>query len=337
MPFRDVLGQPHAIETLRRGLARGKLHHALLFAGPDGVGKELAAFSVACAIVCTNPSAEGPGEGCGTCGACHRATTFSSEGAAVPIHPDVVIVSRGLYPKDVLGRSTDEKTDISVDQIRRVVLERISLGPHEAPQRVVIVRSCDEMSVGAANALLKTLEEPPPHTRFILLTSRPGELLPTIRSRTQLVRFAPLTDELVVDILVRRGIERSRAEAVAFLAGGSVSVALALADPPSADARTAAVEALRHAVDGTLESLVELTSSYSNTSDARVELRDQLVALAADAAGDVRRLVLGGELGRPVDLALARREAAMALTEALERNANVPLALEAAWLHLRRR
>ncbi len=330
MPFRDVLGQQHAIETLRRGLARGKLHHALLFAGPEGVGKELAAFALVSAIVCTSA----PGEGCGTCAACHRATTLSDGSPAVPLHPDVVIVGRGLYPKEVLGRSTDEKTDISVDQIRRVVLSKINLPPHEAPQRIVIVRAADEMSVGAANALLKTLEEPPPHTRFVLLTSKPGELRPTIRSRTQLVRFAPLTDELVERILVARGVEASRAARLAPLSGGSVEAGLALADPRASEARTAAVDALRRAVDAPTAELVETTSGYANTGEARAELREQLTALAAEEAGEVRRLVLDGADARAIDRALSRRDAAVALVESLEKNANVPLALEAEWLKL---
>lgn len=329
MPFRDVLGQPHAIETLRRGLSRGKLHHALLFAGPEGVGKELAAFAVAQAIVCS----VAPGEGCGECAACHRA--LPADG--IPLHPDVVLVARGLYGRDVLGRSTEEKTDISVDQIRRVVLDRINLTPHEAPQRIVIVRAADELSPGAANALLKTLEEPPAHTRFILLSARPGELLPTIRSRTQLIRFAALTDELVEKILVGRGVEAEKAKRLAPLAAGSASIGMILADPQTADARLHAVETLRAAAMGPLPLALEATSSYANTGEARAELREHLAAFVAEEAGEVRRLVLEGGNDRDVDRALARRDIAVALVESLEKNANVPLALEASWLHLRRR
>jgi DNA polymerase-3 subunit delta' len=333
MPFRDVLGQPHAIETLRRGLARGKLHHALLFTGPEGTGKELAAFAVACAIVCKVE----PGEGCGTCKDCHRATTVSNDAPHVPLHPDVVVVARGLYPREVLGRSTEEKTDISVDQVRRVVLEKIALPPHEAPQRVVIVRDADQMSPGAANALLKTLEEPPAHTRFVLMTSRPGELLPTILSRTQLVRFAPLSDELVERVLVEKKIEAPLAKDLARLSGGSVEVALALADPESADDRKRAVEILRNAARGPLPELLEATSSYANTGEGRVALKDHLAALAAEEAAEVRKLVLEGGDDRALEKALHRREVAVALTESMEKNANVPLALEAAWLQLHRR
>lgn len=332
MPFRDVVGQAHAIETLRRGLARGRLHHALLFFGPDGVGKELTAFALACAVTCERA----PGEGCGECPSCHKVLGRSSEGSPVPLHPDVVIVERGLYPKDVLGRSTDEKTDISVDQIRRVVLERVTFAPHEARERIVIVRRAEEMSTGAANALLKTLEEPPGHTRFVLLSSRPGELLSTIRSRTQPLRFAPLLDEQVVSILMGRGVDPARAKAAAELAGGSVEAAEALADPERTDARTQAVEALRKAAAGPLHEALAATSEYGNAGEDRRVLAEHLAALQTREAIELRRLVLEGVDDDRVDAAIARFTTAQSVTAALDRNANVPLALESAWLKLRR-
>jgi len=343
MPFGDVLGQPHAIETIRRGLSRGRLHHALLFVGPDGVGKELAAFSLACALVCTSKR----GEGCGSCPACHRALSSSVEGAEdhssrVPLHPDVVVVERGLYPKEVLGRTTDEKTDISVDQIRRVVLERANLPPHEASQRIVIVRRPEEMSPGAANALLKTLEEPSQHTRFVLLTARPGELLPTILSRTQPVRFAPLADDLVERILVTKGIEPSLAKDVSKLASGSVETGMLLADPERSAERARAVAALRTAAKGPQSALLEVTTSYANSGDDRRRLHEHLTALVSLEATEIRRALMSpsstsAATDAEIDAALSRHEAAMKVIDALDHNANVPLALEASWLPLPRR
>ncbi len=343
MPFRDVLGQDLALETIRRGLARGRLHHALLFVGPEGVGKELTAFGLACAVTCERE----PGEGCGTCPTCHRVLTVSSEGARVPLHPDVVVVERGLYGKEILGRSTDEKTDISVDQVRRVVLEKINFAPHEARERIVIVRHAEEMSAGAANALLKTLEEPPGHTRFVLLTSRPGELLSTIRSRTQPIRFALLRDEVVEKILLARGVEPSLARQSAELAGGSVEVADALADPSQSEERTQAVEALRRASQGPLHEALEITSSYGNSGEDRRLLAGHLAALQTSEAIELRKLVLAGARGGAegadaarddarIDAALARFATARAVEATLDRNANVPLALESGWLKLRR-
>lgn len=306
--------------------------------GPDGVGKELAAFGLACAVTCERE----PGEGCGTCPTCHRALTTSSEGARVPLHPDVVVVERGLYGKEVLGRSTDEKTDISVDQIRRVVLEKINFGPHEARERIVIVRRAEEMNAGAANALLKTLEEPPGHTRFVLLTSRPGELLPTIRSRTQPIRFSLLRDDVVEKILLARGVDPVLAKQSAELAGGSVEVADALADPAQSEERTRAVEALRRASQGPLHEALAITSSYGNSGEDRRLLAEHLAALEASEAIELRKLVLaaardpGPENEARIDAAIARFVTARAVEATLERNANVPLALESAWLKLRK-
>lgn len=330
MPFADVLGQPLAVSALKRGVSSDRLHHALLFVGPDGVGKELTAFALACAVVCT----DAPKQGCGKCAACRRALSRSEGG--VPLHPDVVLVERGLYPKEVLGRSTDEKVDVSVDQIRRVVLEKMAIPPNEAPQRVVIVRRAEELSVAAANALLKTLEEPPSHTRFVLLTSHPGELLPTIRSRTLPLRFAPLADAVVERILVADGVDASRAREIAALAGGSVEIARELADPRAAEARNNAVETFRRAARAPLAELLEATSDYANTSDDRERLRADLSAFLAAEATELRRLVRTNAPSSDVDAILCRHAAATEVTAALEKNANVPLTLEAVWTRFAR-
>src|SRR5262249_53466545 len=148
-----------------------------------------------------------------------------------PVHPDVVVVERGLYAPQSIGRRTPETQDISIDQIRTLVLARSAFAPHEGRAKVFIVRRAEELSVSAANALLKTLEEPGARTHFILLSSQPEALLPTILSRTQRVRFAPLPDELVAELAATSGIEVSRAREVTRLAGGSVQAAILLADP----------------------------------------------------------------------------------------------------------
>src|SRR5687767_11606133 len=110
MGFGDILGQAPAVETLRRALAAGRLHHAYRFEGPRGVGKELAAFALAQALVCEVDGAAG----CGKCGACRRAVTFTTEEPHVPLHPDVVVVERGLY-KGVLGSGGSEATGIGIE------------------------------------------------------------------------------------------------------------------------------------------------------------------------------------------------------------------------------
>ncbi|HEV8550435.1 MAG TPA: DNA polymerase III subunit delta', partial [Polyangiaceae bacterium] len=189
VPFADVLGQEPAVRTLERALAAGKVHHAYRFEGPAGVGKELLAFALAQTLVCER----GGAAACGQCSACRRAVSLSGEEPRVPLHPDVVLLGRGLY-RSVLGSGASEATGISVEQVRRIVLARVGFPPHEGRALVFIVRDADEITVQAANALLKTLEEPHARTHFILLTSRPSRLLDTIRSRSLPVRFAPLSD-----------------------------------------------------------------------------------------------------------------------------------------------
>jgi DNA polymerase III subunit delta' len=218
MPFSDILGQEPALQTLYRALDTGHVHHAYRFEGPDGVGKEKAAFALAQALVCE----KGGARACGECSACQRALKISEEEPRVPAHPDVVLIERGLYRGRI---SANEATGISIEQVRRIVLERAGYRPHEGRALVFIVRAAEELTVSAANALLKTLEEPGPSTHFILLTSRPNRLLDTIRSRTLPVRFSPLSDALVASILLSKGLDPK----VAPLAQGSVALALELA------------------------------------------------------------------------------------------------------------
>jgi len=216
--FSHILGQEPAVQTLTRALDSGHVHHAYRFEGPAGVGKERAAFALAQALVC---EAGGP-RACEKCSACQRALRISEEEPQVPAHPDVILLQRGLYRGRI---SANEATGISIEQVRRMVLERIGYGPHEGRARVFIVRDADELTVSAANALLKTLEEPGQGTHFVLLTSRPNRLLDTIRSRTLPVRFSPLPDALVAQILQAKGLDPK----VAAVAQGSVALALDLA------------------------------------------------------------------------------------------------------------
>ncbi len=243
MAFEHVFGQPSAVATLSRALARGRVHHAYRFEGPDGVGKELLALAFAQALVCT----AGVVLGCERCDACRRATTKSTRPPEVPLHPDVIFVGRALYPAELIG-GKKEASEISVEQIRRVVLSRAAYPPHEARHQVVIIRGAEELSSNAANALLKTLEEPRSGMHFVLLTSQPEVLLDTIKSRTLPVRFGPLPDDVLRTILLARGVPEERVAELSALAGGRASLALELADPERSAAREAFVQGLLEAM-----------------------------------------------------------------------------------------
>ena len=326
MPFSKILGQVTATETLTRALESGKVHHAYRFEGPDGVGKEMAAFALAQCLQCTQPSAKSLA--CGTCSACRRVITLSEEAPQVPKHPDVLLVERGLYPAAILGADSAETSTINLPQIRKIVLGRVGYRPHEGRALVIIIRRADEMNANAANALLKTLEEPPERTHFLLLTSRPHRLLNTIRSRTLAVRFAPLSDGTLETILERHGVSKS----VIALAGGSASLALALADEQGLADKQCFVDAMSNGLNA--PDLAQGLSQLDLKGSDRLELREQLGWFAQHLAKIARELLV--EAPEESERNARRYPIVLATMAELERNANPALAVEALVTRLRR-
>ena len=321
MPFSEVLGQETAVRTLTRALETGHVHHAYRFEGPEGVGKERAAFAFAQSLVCERGSLA-----CGECSACRRAVTLSEEDPRVPLHPDVVLVQRGLYKGLLAGSS--ETMGVGIEQIRKVVLGRAGYPPHEGRALVFIVRDADELTQQAANALLKTLEEPSPNTYFVLLTSRPNRLLDTIRSRTLPVRFAALPNAVVASILKARGLD----EKVANLAQGSAGLALLLADPERQQEREAFVKgALSALADKDLMGALSFADSHRGD---RRELGELLGYFAQELSTLAKRAV-ESEPDRALHLAEQHALVLSAMQE-LERNVAPALTLEAMMVRLRR-
>jgi len=172
MPLRDIRGHRRLIELLARSIERGALPPASIFAGPSGVGKRATALAVAQLINCQSPvsSPQSPvPDACGTCAACSR--------IARGVHPDVLVVEPG------------DSGNIKMEPIRDAI-DRTGFKPFEGRRRVVIIDEADALVPGAQSALLKTLEEPPPSSIFILVTARPDALLPTVRSRCIRLWFA---------------------------------------------------------------------------------------------------------------------------------------------------
>ncbi len=164
--WESITGQASAVAQLRAAIARGRVPHSYLFSGPAGAPLVEAALALAAARNCH----VAPGEGCDVCDSCAKIATG--------IHPDVVTLVREGAAQIV-----------PIESVRTQVLGRVGIPPHEADVRVFIVEEATAMAPPAANALLKTLEEPPPQTSFVLCTTAPEQLLPTIRSRCQRVRF----------------------------------------------------------------------------------------------------------------------------------------------------
>jgi DNA polymerase-3 subunit delta' len=317
-----VLGQDTAITTLRRALARSRVHHAYLFDGADGVGKERTAFGLAQALVCERRQ---PGEenACGECSACIRSAP-KGDGTKRPLHPDIIVIERGLYEPTQIGRRTPETQDISIDQVRTLVLTRAAFGPHEGRAKVFVIRRADELSTSAANALLKTLEEPGDKTHFILLSSQPDSLLSTIRSRTQRLRFAPLSDAIVTRLLTERGVEPSKAEEIARLAGGSVDSAIAISDPEATEERSAFVTRALAAIDAPgLGPALDLAEEAKKT---KADLALRIAALANALAERASANAAKGD--DRCDADAARYKLALAAIRQLDANGSAQLVVE---------
>jgi DNA polymerase-3 subunit delta' len=321
MSFAHVLGQEPAVRTLEQALAAGKVHHAYRFEGPAGVGKGLLALAFARALLCEAPTPLA----CETCLACKRASTFSEADPPLPAHPDLLIVERGLY-RSVLGGA--EASGISIEQIRKIVLSRVGFAPHEGRAVVCLVRGADELTTSAANALLKTLEEPPARTFFVLITSRPSRLLDTIRSRTLPVRFGPLPEASIAQLLAARGLDPK----LAPLAQGSMEQALSLSDTEAFAEREAFAEAVLAGL-----SAPDLAAALAFAEKQKLE-RPELIGLLGHLAQVLAlraREVVGSapELARKL---AARYEHVLDAVADLERNVGPQLALEALMARLRR-
>ena len=239
-----VRSQDTAVQVLRRAIAAGSVHHAYLFEGPGGVGKELAALGLAQALICER-RAPGAADACGACSACLRAHVTEDR---VTRHPDITFIERALYEPQRIGRRTPESQDISIDQVRTLVLARAAFGPHEGRAKVFIVRRAEELGTSAANALLKTLEEPGDRTHFILLSAQPADLLATVRSRTMRLRFGSLPEATVKALLLEGGKDEDVATRAAALSGGTMEEALLSADPELVAVRDAFVSQLLGAI-----------------------------------------------------------------------------------------
>ena len=229
MRFGAVRGHATIRRLLARAVVRGRLPPSLVLSGPDGVGKRQVAVGLAellnCEAVPEAGEAAGVPESCGACRTCRRI----ARGA----HADVIVLAPG------------DTGTIKVESVREVVA-RAAFRPFEGRRRVVVVDDADRLVPEAQNALLKTLEEPPPASVFLLVTHRPHLLLPTVRSRCPEIRFGGLAADEVADVLVGEcGVAPEAAPVVAASAGGSVARALETGSDEYLQARDSAAAALR--------------------------------------------------------------------------------------------
>jgi DNA polymerase III subunit delta' len=194
--FRDIIGQDRALLLLQKALAESRLSHAYLFHGLSGVGKKFTAVQFIKTLYCPVSALDA----CDACTTCHRIATGN--------HPDVIHI-------------TADDTTIKIEQIR-AVQRRLSYKPYENQRTTVLIESCELLSPPAANALLKTLEEPQPDALLLLLTSKKEALPLTIVSRCQLVPFRPLSPPHLRTIFERQGVDPTTAALAASLTEGQL-------------------------------------------------------------------------------------------------------------------
>jgi DNA polymerase-3 subunit delta' len=267
MTLGAIIGHTAVITLLEQAVARRRVPQSLLLAGPEGVGKHAIAVALAQAINCP---AQRDGDGCGTCSVCSR-------------------IARGQF-SDVVVVDTGGEASIKIRHVRERVLERIGYRPFEGTRRVVIIDPADALTLEAQDALLKTLEEPPPSATIVLVTAYPDTLLPTIQSRCRRLRVGPLSEVDVARVLVERaGIATTVARTLAAASGGSVTRALAVQGGEFEADREAALGLLAAARGGSVVDRLRAATTLAQHKTKRRD-RDALAARLAIAASLVRDL-----------------------------------------------
>ena len=350
MSLAGVAGNRELIAGLEGELAR-RPAHAYLFAGPRGIGKSIVARGVAHNILrerspgaqfCCNPAdcpvriaAAAPARGrggaaaavprCDCCAACVQ--------IALGVHPDYVYVAR-----------QPNRSDLLIEQVRDLI-ERLGVRPARGPRRIVIVDDAETLNLPAQNALLKTLEEPPGHTMIILVTSSERALLDTVRSRMRPVRFGPLSvAEIAAVLQARAKLESERALAIAPLARGSLTRALALAqgeEPPVRElidalgsARTldfAGAQAIAQEFFGARDQAVENFELIARLLEEMLcfkLLGTELMAPAPEAAAAMAEIAARSDAAALARVAVA----ALAAATAIDEMANSKLQAEQFWM-----
>lgn len=328
MSFDQIWGQEKAIAVLRNALRNGRLAHAYLFIGPEGVGKRLTALTLVKASNCQSPPE--PAESCEKCSSCIKVNTSN--------HADVI-------------RLEPEGEVIKIGQIRDMQ-KRLRFRPMEGGRRACILDSADRLTDEASNALLKMLEEPPQETHLFLITSRPHRLLPTILSRCQWLKFKPLSAAHIAQILQKaHGLDQEKAQFYASLAGGSVGQAEALSNRVDFQKRLDWLQVFSTLPQKTTEEIFELCERMAKEEEEiqdllelwKIWVRDLVVFKSAGE--DSKQRLINHDLGSEV--AQEAKKSSLdqldgifhlisEVQDSLALNANRQLALETLMLEIRK-
>ncbi len=304
----ELIGHDRAIHYLSEGLRTDHLSPSLLFVGPDGVGKRSAALELAKCYACEAPPTNGKGlPRCGLCSPCRRVADQN--------HLDVFVLNR-ITQASVMNEKPEAQNTVKIDGVRYVD-KFLRLRPAESRRRIAIIDEAHKMTDDAANALLKTLEEPPPQAGLILCVSDEHSLPSTIRSRCAVLYFRPVAEGILSAWLEKTySMTAERAAEVADRAAGSFARAIELKEE---QAETLDI------TDYSVDEFFALLSSSNFRKEGRKNAVEALTKLI-DAA---ERSLRGGDLGQVQQL-----EALMETRRRVDRNVPPKLALEALFLKL---
>ena len=303
MAWQGIEGHDHLVERFRSALERGRLSGSFLFVGPTGIGKHMFALKLAQALLCETRR-ETDLDPCGSCAACTQVIAQT--------HPDLLTVAkppdRAFIPVQLMIGDKDHR-------MREGLCHDIALKPYMGDRKIAIIDDADFLNAEGANSLLKTLEEPPPRSVLILVGTTPAKQLPTIRSRCRVIRFDPLPEGVVAELLVRGGqlADSSQAMKLAQLADGSVGRALQMVDGGLAEFRPKLFAALSRPslesvrLASAVQSLVEDAGREAPKRRARFH---QLLDTAVDFYRHLMRVLSGGTGPSDPELAQYVNEAA---------------------------
>lgn len=333
-----IVGHKKVVSSLKQLVTENKLPHALLFTGNEGIGKAVTAEALAAALLCNDSENGVP---CGHCASCM--------GLLNGTHPDfyrIVPMTKNEY-EGKAEKSVAAKRIIRMEQMRDMQ-EKASRVPVLSERNVIMLEAVDTMRQEAANAILKTIEEPEGPVVFIMLTSHPSALLDTIRSRCMTVEFGILSDEDVRGYLQAQGIPEFKAKMLASLADGSIGRAMALQDEHLQEIHSKANQLIKNIDTMTLEQIWQMGEQLDKWSrdDLRewlnflaMLLRDMLVLHSGSAAGlynQKEAQELGSMLGRfsnrKVDNML---NLVLACQYRMRQNVNIRLTMEAFLIRLK--
>ena len=331
--WNDVRGQDAAIAMLRTSVRRGRLAHAYAFFGPGGVGRAVVARKLAQCLFCTTVADEEL-DACGECPACKQMQAGS--------HPDFLTLKKPAGKRDI---PIDLVAGAKERRGREGLNFELAMRPMSAPRRFALIEDADAMTVESANALLKTLEEPPPGAVMVLVARSPDAVLPTINSRVQPLHLAPLSERDVADLLVEtQEASRDDAAAAAAVCGGSLDTAVQLLDADLRSLRTAASRSLSgepmNAVVASGAVIAALDELGGDASEKRVraewavrfvveELRTAARSLAqGGAAPEALKRQLPADAGESLEILSDMVDRCVTAESAVARMTPVPLALE---------